>query len=128
MREKSVGTLIVVGQAGEPVGILTDRDVITRVVAEGRSPHGTWVRDVMTPSPKTVPEETPIETVIALMRSGAFRRLPVVDKTGRLVGIVSLDDILALIADEFVDVGLLLTKEAPSSKATSGPDRKRRGP
>jgi CBS domain-containing protein len=116
MKERSVGTLIVLGQAEEPVGILTDRDIVVRVIAEGKSPHHTRVRDVMTPRPRTVAEETPIETAVAQMRSGAFRRLPVVDRSGKLVGIVSLDDVLALLAEELVDIGLLLEKESPSRK------------
>ena len=91
---------------------MTDRDIVTRVVAEGRNPHGTGIRDVMTSRPKTINEETPIESAIAMMRSGGFRRLPVVDQAGKLAGIVTLDDILALFAEEFVDVGLLLDKEA----------------
>jgi CBS domain-containing protein len=113
MKERSVGTLLVLNSESEPVGILTDRDIVTRVVAEGRNAHSTRIRDVMTSRPKTIIEETPIESAIAMMRSGGFRRLPVVDQAGKLVGIVTLDDILALFAEEFVDVGLLLDKEAP---------------
>jgi CBS-domain-containing membrane protein len=62
---------------------------------------------------RRINEETPIECAIAMMRSGGFRRLPVVNQAGKLAGIVTLDDILALFAEDFVDVGLLLDKEAP---------------
>jgi CBS domain-containing protein len=124
MRDRSVGTLLVLGEAGEPLGIITDRDIVVRVVAEGKSPHATRVRDVMTPRPRTVTEEAPIETAVAQMRSGAFRRIPVVDRAGKLVGIVSLDDVLALLAEELVDIGLLLDKESPSRKVEPGNEQR----
>jgi CBS domain-containing protein len=71
----------------------------------------------MTPEPKTVSEETPIESALSLMRSGGFRRLPVVDQNGKLVGLVTLDDILMLLAEEFTDVGRLLARETPRAAA-----------
>jgi CBS domain-containing protein len=68
----------------------------------------------MTTEPKTVTEGTPIEHALSLMRSGSFRRLPVVGGDGTLVGLVSLDDILSLLAEEFREVGALVEKEMPS--------------
>ncbi len=115
MKERSVGTLVVLNASKEPIGILTDRDIVTRVVAERKSPSERRVGQVMTPLPKTVEEDTPIETALALMRSGAFRRLPVVDRAKKLVGVVSLDDVLCLLSEEFSEIGKLIAHAVPAS-------------
>ena len=113
MHQRAVGSLVVVNDASEPIGIVTDRDLVARVLAKGASPIETKLRDVMTPGPKTISEESPIESALALMRKGSFRRLPVVDPDHKLVGLVSLDDILMLLAGEFTQVGRLLEHETP---------------
>jgi CBS domain-containing protein len=97
--------------------VLTDRDLAVRVVAGGRDPRAMSVGEAMTASPKTASEGTPIESALALMRAGAFRRLPVVNDDGKLVGIVSLDDVLALLVEEFASIGGLLEREAPRAAA-----------
>ena len=114
MLERKVGTLVILSKAKEPVGLLTDRDLVLRVLAQGKDPRQTYVGEVMTQEPKTVTEGTPIEQALALMRSGAFRRLPVVGGDGTLVGLVSLDDILSLLAEELREVGTLVEREMPS--------------
>jgi len=119
MHEYQVGTLVIVDSDKRPVGIVTDRDLVIRVLGPGMDPHQTRVDQVMTRDPQTVTEKTPIEQALSLMRSGAFRRLPVVGHDGTLVGLVSLDDILGLLAEEFSGIGALLEDEAPfTTKAT----------
>ena len=114
MLERKVGTLVILDQAKRPVGLLTDRDLVLRVLAPGQDPRQTSVGAVMTKEPKTVTEGTPIEQALVLMRSGAFRRLPVVGGDGTLVGLISLDDILSLLAEELREVGTLVEREMPS--------------
>ena len=89
MDSRNVGTLIVLDMDSRPVGILTDRDLAIRVTGKGLDPTETAVRDVMSKAPDAVREDTSIETALAHMRSGPFRRLPVVDATGKLVGLIS---------------------------------------
>jgi CBS domain-containing protein len=113
MRDRRVGALVVVDDLGRPVGVVTDRDLALRVVADGGDSRTTSVGDVMTEGPKTVSEATPIESALGLMRSGSFRRLPVVNEDGKLVGIVALDDVLGLLAEEFELIGGLLHRETP---------------
>jgi CBS domain-containing protein len=117
MHACKVGTLVVVDNGMRPVGIVTDRDITVRVVAEGRDPSTTPVSDAMTASPKTIREATPIEEALKLMRAGRFRRVPVVGTDGRLVGILCLDDILELLAEEFREIGELIREEQPGSLA-----------
>ncbi len=110
---RTVGTLVVVNKRNQVVGIVTDRDLVQRVLAKGVDPANTKVRVVMTIAPKTIFEQTSIESVLLIMRTGKFRRLPVVDRTNRLLGLVTLDDILMLLAEEFAQIGRLLTRETP---------------
>jgi CBS domain-containing protein len=114
MLERKVGTLVILDQSNRPVGILTDRDLVLRVVAQGKAPRQTQVGEVMTRNPKTISEAAPIEQALSLMRSGSFRRLPVIGSDETLVGLVSLDDILSLLAEEFAQVGTLVEKEMPA--------------
>lgn len=115
MLDRKVGTLVAVDDVNHPVGILTDRDLAVTIVANSRDAGTVSVADVMTPSPRTVHEETSIEEALATMRLGPCRRLPVVDDEGCLAGLLSLDDILTLLAEEFRDIGRLLNEESPSS-------------
>jgi CBS-domain-containing membrane protein len=117
MRARKVGTLIVVNKLLEPIGIVTDRDLTVRVLADGRDPSQTLLHDVMTRDLTTVSSETPVEDALRFMRKGSFRRLPVVDRAGKLSGLVSLDDILHLLSHEFGEVGRLLVQESPESLA-----------
>lgn len=75
------------------IGMLTDRDITIRAVAEGRDPNTTCVRDVMTPDVACCFEDQDVEQAAALMEERQIRRLPVLDERKRLVGIVSLGDL-----------------------------------
>jgi CBS domain-containing protein len=120
MRHRTAGCVVVIDRGQLPVGILTDRDVVVRVVAEGRDPARTHVGEVMTPFPHLASDDVPIETALGLMRRHGFRRLPVIDNGGRLAGLITLDDILMLLAEEFISIGDLLSREAPRAAATVG--------
>ena len=117
MHDRKVGSLVVCSELKEPIGMLTDRDLAVRVVAEGRDPGSTQVVDVMSDHPQNVQEDTPIENALRLMRAGPFRRLPVVADDGTLVGLVTLDDVLQLLTEEFHQIGSLLSREDPTSLA-----------
>jgi CBS domain-containing protein len=119
MNEKRVGTLVVLDEGKRPVGILTDRDLAMRVVAAGRHPEDTQVSDVMTAHPRTVSEGTPIEDALSVMRSLGIRRLLVTGQDEQLAGIVSLDDVLSLIMEEFRSMHGILEKSSPSGALVS---------
>jgi CBS domain-containing protein len=117
MHSRKVGTLVVLDEAKRPIGIVSDRDLTVRVLAEGLSPIETTVGQVMTHSPRTVSEETPIEEALAIMRSGPFRRIPIVDADGTLVGLLSVDDVLELLREEFNEIAQLIAREGPAALA-----------
>lgn len=117
MNSRNVGTLMVVDKESRPVGIITDRDLALRVLAEGLDATQTLVRDVMSIAPECVREDLAIEMALCQMRAGPYRRLPVVDDQGKLVGLISLDDILDLLSEEFAEIGRIMRKESPASLA-----------
>lgn len=123
MHARMVGTLLVLNEDQKPVGIVTDRDLAVRVLAEGLDAATTLVRRIMTPNPRTIPEDTPIEMALSTMRSGPYRRLPVVDASGRLAGLLSIDDILDLLTEEFEEIRRLLERENPASLGKSPPPK-----
>ncbi|MCS7127024.1 MAG: CBS domain-containing protein [Thaumarchaeota archaeon] len=94
MGSKGIGALAVTRE-GRIVGIITERDVLKRVVAEGRDPKLTRVREAMTSPPITVSPDTTLREAIDLMNRKKIRRL-LVEEAGRIVGIFTQRDILAL--------------------------------
>jgi CBS domain-containing protein len=117
MRQRTVGCLVVVNARREPIGMVTDRDLVIRVLAEGKDPFITTIDDVMTRQLKTIREDGTIEQALLLMRGGAFLRLPVVDAQGKLAGIITLDDILLLLSKELTNAGDVLDRETPRAAA-----------
>ncbi len=93
MRESRVGCLVV-GDSQNIAGIITERDVINRVVAEHRDAATTRVRDVMTQDVLFIKPDRPIDEIEAIMKQQRIRHLPVVDEHG-LLGLLSIGDVLA---------------------------------
>lgn len=114
---RRVGSVVVVDDQSRPMGILSDRDIVTRVVARGGDPAKTPVTEIMTPMPTTVLESTSVEAALGCMRVGRLRRLPVVDGMDHLVGMVTLDDVLRLLAEELKTIEGLLESETPGGAA-----------
>jgi CBS domain-containing protein len=99
MVQYAVGTLVVVEER-RPVGIITDRDLVVRVLAQEDSPKTLTVETVMSGNLVCVREETPLEEALRLMRGHQIRRLVVVSPTQELVGLFALDDMLELLGEE----------------------------
>ncbi|MFO1206948.1 MAG: CBS domain-containing protein [Burkholderiales bacterium] len=100
MKARHIGALMVV-ESDRLVGILSERDVVFRVVAEERDAKTTLVADVMTANPETILPEKPFAHALHIMYEGGFRHVPVVDANGRAVGMVSARDALDLEEHEF---------------------------
>lgn len=99
MRRLDVGALPVV-DSGRLLGMLTDRDIAVRVAADGRDPHLTLVRDVMSTDTTSANQDDPVEAAARIMREHRIRRLPIVDERHNLVGIVSLGDLATDVGDD----------------------------
>ena len=92
MRANDIGDVIVSDDDGRLTGILTDRDIVVRVVAEGRDPRATRIGDIASHELTAVSPDDPVGRAVELMRERAIRRLPVVEQ-GKPVGIVSIGDL-----------------------------------
>lgn len=97
MAELDVGAVLV-GTVEALEGILTDRDIIMRVVVDGRNPAEMLVRDVMSPNIFSCAEDDPVEAAFAQMRERQIRRMPVINANGRAVGIVTLGDLSKVVS------------------------------
>lgn len=100
MRDLHVGAVVVVNERGQPLGMVTDRDVVCRVVAEGHNPKSVRVTDIMTPDLEVLRDQDSIDVALVRMRELGLRRLPIVNGRGQLCGMVTLDDLLVLLSAE----------------------------
>ncbi|ABD71549.1 putative signal-transduction protein with CBS domains [Rhodoferax ferrireducens T118] len=108
MRENHVGCLVVVDEVGGKrivVGVLTDRDIVTAVVASDLDPSTLQVEDVMSTDLVTAREDDSLIDLMHSMRRKGVRRVPVVGEQDELMGVVTLDDVLDILAQE---LGLLV--------------------
>lgn len=115
MRDEHVGDVIVVHR-DRPVGIVTDRDLVVRVLAAERDPDSLSVGDVMTRAPATVTEDSDVFEVLEQMHRTGARRMPVVDESGALVGVLALADIVAWLARQMSVVSGLFSQEVRAER------------
>jgi CBS domain-containing protein len=99
MRDDKIGC-VVVAEAGRPSGVVTDRDLVVRVMAAGKDADQLTLAEVMSGAPVFLGDERSLDVVIRTMREEGVRRIPVVDEDGDLEGIVTLDDLLVLLGDQ----------------------------
>lgn len=123
MVEANLGALLVVDN-DRLVGILSERDILQRVVARRRDPETTTVSMVLTPNPVAVSEDTPLEECIQIIRQRGFRHLPVINAYRNPIGVIYsrdlLQHVLNLIEDSFHQEGNLADILGPQKvKATS---------
>ena len=102
MRRHHVGALVVVdaSEKTRPVGILTDRDLVLALMAEGLDPAIFTAGDIMSVEPVLARTNMDLMDAVELMRANGLRRLVVVDEEGRLAGIATMEDLLELLANE----------------------------
>lgn len=93
MLDHDVGEIPIVDDAGAPVGVVTDRDIVVRLVAHGQDPTQVVAADCMTSPARTVRPDADVKRCAELMMREQIRRVPVVDEDGRLRGIVALADL-----------------------------------
>ena len=114
MREYQVGSIVVVEEQNGvryPVGIVTDRDLVIEVIAKEVNINSVTLGDVMYRDIILGKENDDVNETIRIMRQRGIRRLPVVDDSGALVGIVTLDDLIDLIAEQLKDIAALIGKQ-----------------
>ena len=122
MRHHHVGTLVICDQLNGgrriPVGIVTDRDIVIGVVAPGLDSGTITVDDIMGGELVTARESESILRALEIMRYKGVRRLPVVGDDGQLAGIVTIDDLLEVLAEELADISRIIGRERGIEAAT----------
>jgi len=113
MSDSNVGCVVITNDLC-PVGIVTDRDIVTRVVAPGKDPKKTAISEVMTRDPVVVEDGTGLFEAMQLIRDEWVRGLPIIDGDGRLAGIITLDDIIRLIGQEMQYIGDVIREASPA--------------
>ncbi len=93
MTRANCGSVLIMELPDTLLGILTERDLMTRVLARGLDPERTTAREVMTPNPICVPPETPVSDAVVLMLERGFRHLPLLAGT-KILGVFSVRDAL----------------------------------
>lgn len=119
MRKNHVGDLVVVEQPNGqtvPVGIITDRDIVVSVIALALDPASLLVGDIMSAELLTTTEDDDVFETIERMRFRGIRRVPVVNSAGGLTGIVSVDDMLAFLAEEMGELSRISAHQQAHEK------------
>jgi CBS domain-containing protein len=112
MRKDHVGSVVVTGEGTrKPVGIVTDRDIVIEVVAQGLDPAALTAGDVMTASPAVGSPEDDVLWTLKTMRDRGVRRLPLVDATGDLAGIIAFDDLMQHVGTTLSDIAQVIGTE-----------------
>ncbi|HEY0682265.1 MAG TPA: CBS domain-containing protein [Steroidobacter sp.] len=114
MRQHHTGDLVVTDESDgtrEPVGVVTDRDIVMEVIAKGRDPERTRVGEVMGSPVVLASGSENLATAIDRMRAHGVRRLPIVDDRGAVFGIVTLDDLYRVLAEHTAALAAIVSKE-----------------
>lgn len=104
LREKNVGCLVV-QEGGALCGILTDRDISLQVTGKRKNPRRTTVREIMTANPVHLAVNKTLHDLTSLMHMYHVRRVPIVESGNKVVGLVTLDDLIILLGEEWSDMG-----------------------
>jgi signal-transduction protein with cAMP-binding, CBS, and nucleotidyltransferase domain len=113
MGEAGVGSVVITGPDDCPLGIVTDRDLAIRVLAENLDGKKVKAGDIMTGDLLVVEDGTGVYEAVRCARAEGVRRLPIVDAEGKLVGIITADDIVRLLAEELRCVTDIIREESP---------------
>jgi CBS domain-containing protein len=116
MAERNIGSVVVVDDDMKVLGIVTERDLVRRLLGEKRDQNATALSDIMTTDPRTAREDDDVVECLRLMSNERFRHLPIVDERGRLVSILSQGDFVAYTWPE------LLVMVRKKAKETLRPD------
>jgi CBS domain-containing protein len=116
MEQNNIGCLIA-EREGKLCGIVTDRDIALRVTGAKRDPDKTKVKDIMTPDPIRISVDKDLHHLTELMHAYNVRRVPIVNDFDTTLGIVTLDDLIALFGEEMSEIGKAISEEFPRGNA-----------
>ena len=121
MGEKNVGRVVIVTGDNRPVGVITDRDLAVRVMAQERNPGEVRAGDIVTRDVITFRDSMGVYEAIQKMTAEGIRRMPVVDDAGKLIGIVTMDDIIRMLGEEMAAIAKNIEKQSPPMQKEAAP-------
>lgn len=124
MGDYAVGCVVIVDEDRHPLGVVTDRDLLCRVIARSGDGHKVQATSIMSQPPVTAETNEPIESVIERMRAAAVRRIVVV-RDGRVHGLVSVDDLIVELGRELDDLGEAARRAVEASRQRGRRERRR---
>lgn len=124
MRKRAVGCVVVTDAEDRPTGIITDRDIATRVVAGGKDPREVELSAVMSTPVVSCEATQPLEQLVETMRDRGVRRMPVT-RGERLVGLVSFDDLLVVLGEELERLGKAIRRDVRRESRAAGAEEMR---
>jgi CBS domain-containing protein len=111
MAQYNIGCMVV-QEDGRLCGILTDRDIALKVAGETKDARQTKVGEVMTPNPKSISVDKNLLELTTFMHTHHVRRVPIVDGGNKVLGIVTLDDVIAMLSNEMFEIGKTVSEGA----------------
>ena len=112
MKEENVGCVVIEAD-DEPIGIVTDRDLVVTVLESRSKPSEVTAGEIMTETPVTVDVDTGILKATESMYEASVRRMPIVDENDKVAGIITMDDLLVLLTDELDNLASIVEAESP---------------
>ncbi|MBW2383507.1 MAG: CBS domain-containing protein [Deltaproteobacteria bacterium] len=119
MKQLDVGSIVVVDSSDQPIGMVTDRDIVQRVIRRRRDPDTTKLREIMSRDIVSVWSGAPLARAFHRMRQEETRRVLVTDEVGRVIGIIAVDDAIPLITNELQTISDVLAAQGPNREAPS---------
>ncbi len=114
MANKNIASLIVVDDSGRVLGIVTAKDIVIKVLAKNLDPRAVTMSDIISTPVTIVEPETPLKTIVNMMVGTGHGHIPVVDKSGKPIGIVTVDDVLKLLPELLESIEIVHRKESKS--------------
>jgi len=124
MGENAVGCVVIVDEDRHPLGVVTDRDLLCRVIARSGDGDKVQATSIMSQPPVTAETNEPVESVVERMRAAAVRRIVVV-RDGRVHGLVSVDDLIVELGRELDDLGEAARRSVEASRRRGRRERRR---
>jgi len=119
MQAEAIGTIVIVDDKNVPVGIVTDRDILCRVIAKSRNETETAAEKIMSSPIVCAPQDIGTLEALSKMQQSHVRRLPLVDEEGRVTRVLSLDEVIQGLSDELFNVGQAIRIELTRGVSTS---------
>lgn len=121
MGEKNVGSVVIVTGDNRPAGVITDRDLVVRIMARGVDPGEVRAGEIPNRDVITFRDSMGIYEAIQKMTAKTIRRMPVVDDDGKLIGIVTMDDIIRMLGEEMAAIAKNIENQSPPLQEAAAP-------